>query len=124
MDNGSKPSGDLGNRPGQPRGFFIDEDCCAAIVLAAQRYDKPEPVNIGAGREIMIRDLVELITRLTGFRGETIWDPSKPDGQPRRCLDTSRALCEFGFRAGTDFEQGLKKTIEWYADARRSGLAA
>jgi GDP-L-fucose synthase len=106
------------------REFLFVEDCAQAIVLAAERYDNPEPVNVGAGREIKIRDLVELIAELTGFRGQTVWDPSKPDGQPRRCLDITRAQREFGFRATTDFEEGLRKTIEWYARARRAGLAA
>src|SRR5258708_3766784 len=102
------------------REFLFVEDCAQAIVLAAERYDNPEPVNLGAGREIKIRDLVELIAGLTGFRGQTVWDPGKPDGQPRRCLDITRAQREFGFRATTDFEEGLRKTIEWYARARRA----
>jgi GDP-L-fucose synthase len=96
------------------REFLFVEDCAHAIVLATERYDKPDPVNLGAGREIKIRDLVNLIARLTGFRGEIAWDASKPDGQPRRCLDVSRAETEFGFRASTDFETGLRRTIEWY----------
>ena len=106
------------------REFLFVEDCARAIVMAAERYDNPEPVNVGAGREIKIRDLVELIAELTGFRGQTVWAPSKPDGQPRRCLDITRAQREFGFRATTDFEEGLRRTIEWYARARRAGLAA
>jgi GDP-L-fucose synthase len=88
--------------------------------LATGRYAKPEPVNIGAGREIRIRELVERVAELTGFRGEIVWDPSKPDGQPRRCLDVSRAEREFGFRATTDFTVGLRKTIDWYRERRRS----
>jgi GDP-L-fucose synthase len=96
------------------REFLYVDDCAQAIVLAAERYDKPAPVNIGAGREITIKDLVQLIARLTGFRGAICWDASKPDGQPRRCLDVSRAEREFGFRAATDFEDGLRRTIEWY----------
>jgi GDP-L-fucose synthase len=96
------------------REFLFVEDCAHAIVLATERYDKSDPVNLGAGREIKIRDLVNLIARLTGFRGEIAWDASKPDGQPRRCLDVSRAETEFGFRASTDFETGLRRTIEWY----------
>jgi GDP-L-fucose synthase len=101
------------------REFLFVEDCARAIVLATENYDQPEPVNLGAGREITIRDLVTLIARLTGFKGEIGWDASKPDGQPRRCLDVSRAEREFGFRATTDFETGLNRTIEWYrADAR------
>jgi GDP-L-fucose synthase len=102
------------------REFLYVEDCARAIVLAAQHYDKPEPVNIGAGREIKIRELVQLIAALTGFRGEIVWDATKPDGQPRRCLEVSRAEREFGFRATTDFKTGLERTIEWY---RRTSLA-
>jgi GDP-L-fucose synthase len=98
------------------REFLYVEDCAQAIILAAQHYDKPEPVNIGTGREIGIRELAKLIGELSGFRGEIRWDSSKPDGQPRRCLDVSRAEQEFGFRATTDLRAGLKKTIEWYRD--------
>lgn len=98
------------------REFLYVEDCARAIVLATQHYEKPEPVNIGAGREISIRELVELISELSGFRGEIRWDSSKPDGQPRRCLDVSRAEREFGFRAKMDFRQGLQKTIDWYRE--------
>lgn len=96
------------------REFLYVEDAAEAIVLAAERYDKSEPVNIGAGFEIPIRELVELITQLTGFSGRIIWDGSKPDGQPRRLLDTTRAFEEFGFKAQTNFQEGLKKTIDWY----------
>ena len=96
------------------REFFYVEDAAEAICLATERYDKPEPVNIGAGFEIPIRDLVGLIVELTGFKGRVVWDASKPDGQPRRMLNTNRAFREFGFRAGTDFREGLKKTIDWY----------
>lgn len=100
------------------REFLYVEDCARAIVLAAERYDKAEPVNLGAGREIKIRELVELIAGLTGFRGEIVWDARKPDGQPRRCLDVSRAERELGFRASTDFVEGLRRTIEWYRGER------
>jgi GDP-L-fucose synthase len=96
------------------REFLYVEDCARALVLATERYDQPDPVNLGAGTEITIRDLVALIARLTGFKGEVVWDASKPDGQPRRCLDVSRAEREFGFRATTEFETGLRRTIEWY----------
>jgi GDP-L-fucose synthase len=96
------------------REFLFVEDCARAIVLATENYDQADPVNLGAGREITIRELVTLIARLTGFSGEIAWDASKPDGQPRRCLDVSRAEREFSFRASTDFETGLKRTIEWY----------
>lgn len=96
------------------REFLYVEDCAEGIALATEKYDKPEPVNIGAGFEISIKDLAELIARLTGFKGRINWDTTKPDGQPRRCLDTSRALKEFGFKARTGFEEGLRKTIDWY----------
>ena len=96
------------------REFLFVEDCARAIVLATENYNKPDPVNLGAGREITIRELVRLIAKLTGFKGEIAWDASKPDGQPRRCLDVSRAEREFNFRASTDFETGLNRTIEWY----------
>jgi len=96
------------------REFLYVEDCAEAIVLATEKYNKSEPVNIGAGFEISIKNLVNLIVKLTGFKGKITWDKTKPDGQPRRCLDTSKAEQEFGFKAYTNFEQGLKKTIEWY----------
>lgn len=96
------------------REFIYADDAAEGIVLATEKYDKPEPVNIGAGFEIKIKDLVQLIVNLTGFEGKIIWDPSKPDGQPRRMLDTSRAQNEFGFKAKTSFEEGLKNTIDWY----------
>lgn len=96
------------------REFLYVEDAARGIVLAAERYDGRDPVNLGVGSEITIRDLTELIARLTGFAGEIRWDPSKPDGQPRRALDTSRARECFGFVAGTSFEDGLRRTIGWY----------
>jgi len=96
------------------REFFYVEDAAEAIVLATEKYNKSEPVNIGAGFEISIKDLVDLIVRLMDYRGEVVWDTSKPDGQPRRMLDTMRAVNEFGFKAKTGFEDGLRKTIEWY----------
>ncbi len=96
------------------REFLYVDDAARAIILATEKYNKPDPVNIGAGNEIAIRKLVEIIAEYTGFRGEIIWDTSKPDGQPRRGLDVSRAEREFGFRAEIGFEDGLKKTIEWY----------
>jgi len=100
---------------GKPtREFLYVEDAAEAILLAAEKYNKSEPVNLGAGFEISIKDLVKLIVKLTGFKGKIIWDSSKPDGQPRRSLDTSRARKEFGFEATMPFEQGLKNTIEWY----------
>jgi GDP-L-fucose synthase len=100
------------------REFLYVEDAAEGIVLATERYEKDGPVNLGAGFEISIKDLVTLIARLTGFTGEIIWDTTKPDGQPRRCLDTSKATSEFGFRAGTTFEEGLKRTIDWYRSNR------
>ena len=96
------------------REFLYVEDAAEAILLATERYNKPEPVNIGAGFEIKIKDLVELIAELTGFDGKIEWDTTKPDGQPKRCLDVSKAKEEFGFKAKTDFREGLNKTIEWY----------
>ncbi len=100
---------------GQPtREFIYVEDAAEAIVLATERYNKDEPVNIGSGVEISIKELVNLIAGLTGFGGQIIWDTSKPDGQPRRRLDISKAEAEFGFRTKTRFEEGLRKTIEWY----------
>lgn len=96
------------------REFLYVEDAAESVVLAAERYDGSEPVNLGSGSEISIKDLVSLICRLMDFKGEVRWDKSKPDGQPRRCLDVSMAHKEFGFRAKTGFEEGLKKTIDWY----------
>ena len=96
------------------REFLYVVDAAEAIILATEKYDKSEPVNIGAGFEISIKDLVKLIADFSGFKGKIIWDKTKPDGQPRRCLDTSLAKGEFGFEAKTGFKEGLKKTIEWY----------
>jgi len=105
------------------REFLYVDDAAEGIVLAAERYDGPEPVNLGVGREITIRELVNLIVRLTGFEGDVRWDATKPDGQPRRALDTSRATELFGFVAGTPFEDGLRRTIEWF-QASRLGAGA
>ena len=105
------------------REFLFVEDAARGIALAAEGYDGPEPVNLGAGFEITIRDLVSLIARLMGFSGEIRFDPSKPDGQPRRSLDTARAERLFGFRAQVGFEEGLRRTIEWYR-AQRAGREA
>lgn len=101
------------------REFLFVEDAAEAIVLATARYDKPEPVNVGAGQEIAINDLIELIRRLTGFQGKIVRDLTKPDGQPRRFLDTTRAREAFGFVARTSFEEGLRRTIDWYENARK-----
>lgn len=100
---------------GKPtRGFLYVEDAAEGILLAIEKYNKSDPVNLGTNLEISIKDLAGLIARLVGFKGKIKWDTSKPDGQPRRKLDTSRAEREFGFKAKMDFEDGLKKTIEWY----------
>jgi GDP-L-fucose synthase len=96
------------------REFLYVEDCAEAIVLATEKYNKSEPVNIGAGFEIRIKNLVKLIVRLTGFKGKIRWDKTKPDGQPRRKLDITKAKKEFGFKATTDFQSGLTRTIQWY----------
>lgn len=96
------------------REFFFVEDAARAIVMATEYYEKGEPVNIGAGFEISIKELVEKLIRLMEFNGTVTWDKTKPNGQPRRMLDTNRALNEFGFKAQTSFDEGLKKTIEWY----------
>lgn len=100
------------------REFLYVEDAAEGIVLATQKYDGADPVNVGAGREITIRDLTELVARLCNYRGEIRWDPSKPDGQPRRCLDTSRARERFGFTAQTLLEDGLRQTIAWYESSQ------
>jgi GDP-L-fucose synthase len=97
--------------------FLYVDDCAEAVVLAAERYDDAEPVNVGAGLEISIRDLIDTIVRLTGFRGRVRWDPAKPDGQPRRRLDTPRAKQLFGFVARTPFDEGLKNTVGSYINA-------
>jgi GDP-L-fucose synthase len=106
------------------REFLYVADCAKAIVAAAANYDGPEPLNLGTGQEIKIRELLEIIVSLTGYRGEIAWDYSKPDGQPRRCVDVSRARRELNFSSETDFVTGLKRTIEWYRRARRTGLAS
>ncbi len=100
------------------REFLYVEDAAEGIVRATEAYDGADPVNLGSGYEIRIRDLAELIARLTGYSGTIVWDTTKPNGQPRRALDTSRAERYFGFRARTNFEEGLKKTIEWYRQNR------
>ncbi|QQS45015.1 MAG: GDP-L-fucose synthase [Acidobacteriota bacterium] len=100
------------------REFLHADDCARGIVMAAEGYDKSEPVNLGAGFEISIRDLAEKIAALTGFGGELVWDASQPDGQPRRCLDVTRAEREFGFRARIGFDEGLRQTIDWYRNNR------
>ena len=96
------------------REFLYVTDAAKGILLAAQKYNQSDPINLGAGFEISIKDLVLLIARLTGFKGKIVWDHSKPDGQPRRCLDTNKAKHAFGFQATTSFEKGLRATIQWY----------
>ncbi len=122
-DAGGTVSGSLDNQSsvvtlwgdGSPtREFLYVEDAAEGILLATEKYNKTDPVNLGAGFEIKIRDLAELIAELTGFKGRIEWDTSQPNGQPRRMLDTSRAYEEFGFRSAMNFEEGLKRTIDWY----------
>jgi GDP-L-fucose synthase len=104
---------------GEPtREFLYVDDAAEALVLATDRYDGRDPVNLGSGREISIRELVATIAKETGYTGSIVWDRAKPDGQPRRALDTRRAEERFGFRAKTDFEEGLRRTIEWYRGTR------
>ena len=103
------------------REFLYVEDAAEGILLATEKYDGREPVNLGSGFEISIKDLVNLIVKLTGFEGEIVWDTSKPNGQPRRGLDTSRAKEYFGFEAQTPFEEGLRRTIEWYRQIAEIG---
>jgi GDP-L-fucose synthase len=100
------------------REFLYVEDAAEGILLASEKYNSPEPVNLGSGYEISIKNLVEMIARLSGFKGKLVWDTSKPNGQPRRGLDVSRAEAQFGFHAGTLFEEGLRRTIEWYQQNR------
>jgi GDP-L-fucose synthase len=104
------------------REFLYVDDAAEGILLATERYDKPEPVNLGASFEIRIRDLVGLIAEITGFGGRICWDTTMPNGQPRRKLDTSRAQREFGFAAHTDFRTGLQRTVEWYEAQRKAAL--
>jgi GDP-L-fucose synthase len=101
------------------REFLYVEDCVEALLLAAERYDDPEPINLGSGEEISIYDLATLTAEATGFEGKLVWDASKPNGQPRRRLDVSRAELRFGFRARTPLREGLRRTVEWY----RHGLS-
>jgi GDP-L-fucose synthase len=98
------------------REFLYAPDAADGIIAAAEKYDGPEPVNLGSGQEISIRDLLEKIARLTGFTGRIVWDTTKPNGQPRRALDTRRAAEYFGWRASTPFEEGLRETIAWYRE--------
>jgi GDP-L-fucose synthase len=108
------PAVDIWGTGKASREFLYVDDCARGIVLAAERYADAEPVNLGTGQEMSIRGLAELIRKLVGYEGELRFDPTQPDGQPRRCLDTTRARERFGFTAEVDFEEGLKTTIEWY----------
>ncbi len=114
-----KPSVDIWGTGAASREFLYVEDAARGIILATERYNKPEPVNLGAGKEISIKELVTIIGDETGFTGEIRWDTTKPDGQPQRCLDTSRAEKEFGFVGEMPFEKGLRRTVEWYIDHTR-----
>jgi GDP-L-fucose synthase len=105
------------------REFLYVDDCAEGLVTAMENYDSPEPMNLGSGREITIRDLTNLVSRLARFDGEIVWDATRPDGQPRRCLDVSRAWNAIGFRARTTLEEGLQKTIDWY-EANAEAAAA
>lgn len=118
--DGVKPYVEVWGTGAATREFLYVEDAAEAVVLASERYDDPDPVNIGTGTEISIRELAELIAELTRYRGELRWDRTKPDGQPRRALDTSRARERFGFVARTSFREGLRRTVEWYEAARRA----
>jgi GDP-L-fucose synthase len=115
----NKPFVDVWGTGAASREFLYVEDAARAIILATERYNKPDPVNLGAGKEISIRDLVTIIKKQTGFTGKIHWDTTKPDGQPRRCLVTSRAEKEFGFVAKVPFDEGLKRTITWYTNQKR-----
>src|SRR5436305_3762846 len=96
------------------REFLYVEDCAEGLLLALEKYDSPEPMNLGNGREVTIKDLTEMVAKVAGFKGKIVWDATKPDGQPRRCLDVSRAVEAIGFRAQTSLEEGLRKTVEWF----------
>jgi GDP-L-fucose synthase len=100
------------------RDFLYVDDAAEGVALAAERYDGREPVNLGSGREVSIRELAGRVAQATGFEGEFAWDPSQPDGQPRRAVDASRAARAFGFRAPTDFSEGLRRTVAWYREQR------
>ncbi len=112
--NSGAPSVEVWGTGSASREFLYVDDAAQGIIMAAEHYDDAEPVNLGATDELAIKDLAELIAQLVGFEGELAWDSSKPDGQPRRCVDTTRAREAFGFAATTNFEQGLRTTIDWY----------
>lgn len=119
---GGHPQVELWGDGSPTREFLYAGDCAEGIVLAAERYNGNEPVNLGSGMEISIKDLAELIRRLTGYQGEFVWNTSQPNGQPRRALDVSRARELFGFEASTSFEDGLRQTIEWYLQSKGQGI--
>jgi GDP-L-fucose synthase len=104
------------------REFLYAEDCADAILSASEKYDQSDPINIGTGREITIHELIMLICELANFKGEILWDTTQPDGQPRRCLDVSKAEKKFGFRAKVGLKEGLQRTIDFYKDYRRARL--
>jgi GDP-L-fucose synthase len=104
------------------REFLYVEDCARAILLATERYSGADPINLGSGREVSMRELIGLISGVVGFKGDVVWDETMPNGQPRRCLDTSRAAARFGFRATTDFREGLARTIAWFRSHRTQPL--
>jgi len=104
------------------REFLYVDDAARGVVLAAERYDKPDPVNLGSSFEISIRDLVTLIAKVTGYEGEIVWDASKPDGQPRRKLNTDKAVREFGFQSQVGFDEGLRETVSWYEQSTQRQL--
>jgi GDP-L-fucose synthase len=104
------------------REFLYVDDCVEGLVLAAERYDGPEPVNLGAGKEISIRDLAQLVAGVTAYDGGVVWDESKPGGQPRRSIDASRARELFGFEARTSLREGIERTVAWYRSARVAGV--
>ena len=108
---------------GASREFLYVNDAAAGIVAAAEHYDGPEPVNLGANREMLIKELVEIIAELSGFEGRIRWDDSRPDGQPRRCVDPTQAKERFGFLAATDFRDGLAETIAWFESNREAAEA-
>jgi GDP-L-fucose synthase len=106
------------------REFLYVDDCVEGLALAAERYDGPEPVNLGTGVETSIRDLAETVADVAGFEGEIVWDTSMPNGQPRRSLDPSRAEELFGFRARTPLREGIERTVAWYRSAVPAGAGA
>ena len=117
------PHVDLWGTGSASREFLYVDDAASGIVMAAERFDGPGPVNLGAGREITIKELAKTIQRLTGCEGQIVWDPSKPDGQPRRMLDTSRAKERFGFQAKVPLEEGLRRTISWWEESEDAEVA-